>query len=947
MSKYTMNGNINGNIKTESSSSNLSNRLDKIFKNKVRNNFKNIEPLQNIYTEPTKVGSEIKTNTNTKEGFQDTANEVKKEKEKVKGYFQLKKINNGDLKKKEGWHSLFYNIFYAFPGLLNYFSHKIVNAGDKGHREHDRKWIKESMVEFCTIFLAIYFAGAMYHKLVIKPQGPIKEYIQTDNKDLNYYLNEWIFIFLLLLPDVFHFIVYDGIKKNIVNKITERPTICYLLFYMLSFFFCTFFLQNIAELFLDMILFKTNPVIYLFITLGFFRWVLNMPLKSKVQAMGSSILFLIYLILHFVISMMLGPIAQGAFSIYVMMFFSGGYKYVTEELPKMLKFDDTVVSEALKKSAMPDGTFLGMFDYYIHRFIFRSTPLMLTFILTVFFAYKLIFGLVPPIGLKGRMRMIIFAIVNGLALLTMMGFYYSSFNYKKTNDSYEMVIRGKNILNDDSGNNYVKDPKNPDLKIYKEDAIKKFKSQRRDIEKNKMTKELESFIQKFNNGTIKIRKSLNNKEPLNTNMYLEEKYKNLKKRIEDGDDMHKAINEIKDYSKVRNLIYLTGFSVDNTKENNEYNINNNANNYDVNQHVKFDVDKHVRSLKNIYNNKKISYSYRQIAYVWAKEHFMSTIQMDKNLEEIYGEEDKEKKENYEYWKKIIIDAYNKANSIEDVKNNIKKIINEIVADTEGYTKHNKEELLLMLKEENYEYWKKTIIDAYSNDTFNSKINTFISEIGSDEHLIEHNKEELLLMLKKKNYEYWKKIIIDAYNDNNKTISDETKKFISKIESDKNLTEPSKKELLWMLNDSSPYIESKYNEDEKNKVKKLKYEQFNNNDDALQKELIDIKVMLRNDIKSTDNKEKENEILMLIDKLYNKMSEINITSVSKEQFLIGIYSNINRHPLINKIKLNKDKEEKNITPLEIYEIEKMLNINSASDLDINNRINTIISELKKN
>ena len=64
MSKYTMNGNINGNIKTESSSSNLSNRLDKIFKNKVRNNFKNIEPLQNIYTEPTK------TKNSSKEGFQ-------------------------------------------------------------------------------------------------------------------------------------------------------------------------------------------------------------------------------------------------------------------------------------------------------------------------------------------------------------------------------------------------------------------------------------------------------------------------------------------------------------------------------------------------------------------------------------------------------------------------------------------------------------------------------------------------------------------------------------------------------------------------------------------------------------------------------------------------------------------------------------------------------------
>ena len=701
MSKYTMNGNINGNIKTESSSSNLSNRLDKIFKNKVRNNFKNIEPLQNIYTEPTKTDTKnkTKTKTSTKEGFQDTTAEAKSDATKVIDEFQLKKINKGDLKKKEGWHSLFHNIFYAFPGLLNYFSHKMVNAGkkdkdkDKNNKEHDRKWIKESMIEFCTIFLAIYFAGAMYHKLVIKPQGPIKEYLETGYKDVDYYLNEWIFIFLLLLPDVFHFIVYGGIKKNIVNRIMERPTICYLLFYMLSFFFCTFFLQNIAELFLDMILFKTNPVIYLFITLGFFRWVLNMPLKSKVQAMGSSILFLIYLILHFVISMMFGPIAQGAFSIYVMMFFSGGTDYM-KELPNGFIGGDTTVKQALKKSAMPDGTFLGMFDYYIHRFIFRSTPLMLTFIFTVFFAYKLIFGLVPPIGLRGEMRMIIFAIVNGIALLTMISGYISSFNYIQTDDKFEMLIRGRKadndfyrkrevgIFKDNSGNTYVlKDPKKSkeDLenRIYKEEAIKHMKENRQNKEqtevKEKLKKEKDEFIKKFNDGRITIKtSSLSlNGEPLNKNISLDNKYKELKEAIEMGKDsiwededinnlqvntqkvktitrngpdwkpkpIYDSINEIKDYNVIRKLVYLTGFEPNNIENANGYYIHiDNDKIYDENINpdikqktkVKFDINK-IKSLKNIYNNKKISYSYRQIAYAWAKKHFPSTIQTDETL----------------------------------------------------------------------------------------------------------------------------------------------------------------------------------------------------------------------------------------------------------------------------------------------------------------------------
>ena len=703
MSKYTMNGNINGNIKTESSSSNLSNRLDKIFKNKVRNNFKNIEPLQNIYTEPTKTDTKnkTKTKTSTKEGFQDTTAEAKSDATKVIDEFQLKKINKGDLKKKEGWHSLFHNIFYAFPGLLNYFSHKMVNAGkkdkdkDKNNKEHDRKWIKESMIEFCTIFLAIYFAGAMYHKLVIKPQGPIKEYLQTPNKDLNYYLNEWIFIFLLLLPDVFHFIVYDGIKKNIVNRIMERPTICYLLFYMLSFFFCTFFLQNMAELFLDMILFKTNPVIYLFIVLGFFRWVLNMPLKSKVQAMGSSILFLIYLILHFVISMMLGPIAQGAFSIYVLMFFSGGLDYM-KELPNGFIGGDTTVKQALKKSAMPDGTFLGMFDYYIHRFIFGDTTLMLTFIFTVFFAYKLIFGLVPPIGLKGPSRIIGFSVMNGVGLLGMIIGYISACQKLEKPDDYTMAIRGRKahskfirksevgIFEDNSGNTYVlKDPNEgdkPENRIYKADAIKRMKEKRQNEEqtevKEKLTKEKDEFIKNFNNGKITIKtSSLSLKgKPLNTDMLLDIKYKALKKAIEDGKDsiwegkdiktlventekvktitmngpdwkpkpIYDSINEIKDYNVIRKLVYLTGFEPEykNSKEYNDdkkvyyIHIKGDKIYHEQKEHkkikVEFDINK-IKSLKNIYNNKKISYSYRQIAYAWAKEHFPSTIQTDETL----------------------------------------------------------------------------------------------------------------------------------------------------------------------------------------------------------------------------------------------------------------------------------------------------------------------------
>ena len=196
---------IEGNILSEDSKrsfqeSNAAKKLDSIFKQKVKNNFKNIEPLSrmdNLYnTKPAK--------ENIKEGFaakctdndEDPINndpafsllseeekaEVKKKKEEKEKEIQENtykffadmgytsdSTKGTDLKTLKGWKRLFELIIYFIPGLIQLIWKRFVKidflrneecdtmCDYKKSQKNDTEWLVQSSYEFCQIFLAIIF----------------------------------------------------------------------------------------------------------------------------------------------------------------------------------------------------------------------------------------------------------------------------------------------------------------------------------------------------------------------------------------------------------------------------------------------------------------------------------------------------------------------------------------------------------------------------------------------------------------------------------------------------------------------------------------------------------------------------------------------------------------------------------------------------------------------
>jgi hypothetical protein len=85
--------------------------------------------------------------------------------------------------------------------------------------------------------------------------------------------------------------------------------------------------------------------------------------------------------------------------------------------------------------------------------------------------------------------------------------------------------------------------------------------------------------------------------------------------------------------------------------------------------IKFTINE-VKSLENIFNNKKINYRYRKIAYDWAKEHFKNTIQTDENLKDSTIEPTPTDTPPVNYHYELNKDKINKHNA---VNNNIKDV----------------------------------------------------------------------------------------------------------------------------------------------------------------------------------------------------------------------------------------------------------------------------------
>lgn len=469
---------IEGNIVSDDSKrsfqeSNTAKKLDSIFKKKIKNNFKNIEPLSQMDISYNTKQQKPKTKQETKtEGFKsdffDAVDHYSKEeqeadKKRTKKFFndmglKMDSIQGKELKKPEGWRKLFEIIIYFVPGIIKLITKRVTQIeilrsetqdpkNDNTYKDYQKKdaeWLTESGYEFCQIFLAAYFASAMYYRLLVNdtPKEPeIMKYLYTGQSSIDNFLHGWIFVFLLFLPNTFHFLIYDILKFKVVKHINQFPTICYLFFYFLSLFFCSFFLDKLVQMFLDVFEFKANPLIYVFVVFGFIAYITNLDLKNKILSTILNIFYIIYIILHLLFSITLAPIAQLIFTIYMLLFFSGGPTYVIAFVKGLIN-GRSIVSERVSESEKSDLSFWGNFDNFLYKYVYKN---FFAFMLLIFFFYKALHSLIPPTNLKIYNLKLGVGFLNGCATIGLLLIYIAGVFKDVKEDLVVQVQKNNNV----------------------------------------------------------------------------------------------------------------------------------------------------------------------------------------------------------------------------------------------------------------------------------------------------------------------------------------------------------------------------------------------------------------------------------------------------------------------------------------------------------------------
>jgi len=482
--------------------STLLERLDSIYKKKLSVKPNNIESFKSKKKKKKRKKKKKKRGETAKKGEKQKKGGKKTFLEKL----GFRPVTLQSLKTIKGWSNLCKLLFFFIPALILFLASKIVNidilrskqydpkddAKYQKYKKNDRNWIYYSGIEFCQIFVAAYIASALYTNIYIEPQSSIESYLTTSYEYLNIFFLDYVFIFLLFLPKGFHFLIYDVIFKaegTTTAKETEKEeeidlknlpiltdfvlkggataiheksdlSFRYLLFYLIAFGICTFFLKSIATLFLDMFRFKANPAMYIFILFGFITWAIGVATKMninvkitekdsvslpnpKILYMGT-ITYIIYLFLHVIISLFLAPIAQGTFSLYLFLFLSGGVNFFTNTFGNIFTYSESHISKQLRENVMLKDTkvaetfwdklmsFISTFDYFLYFYIFRNNELMFTFMLMIFFFYKILVTFIPPFHLQIFGLKIFFGIVNIMAFMGFTYLYYLLIKPSKT-----------------------------------------------------------------------------------------------------------------------------------------------------------------------------------------------------------------------------------------------------------------------------------------------------------------------------------------------------------------------------------------------------------------------------------------------------------------------------------------------------------------------------------
>jgi hypothetical protein len=386
------------------------------------------------------------------------------------------KVTSRSLKKAKGWRNLGSIVLFIVPALIFYICGEIVNVDlvrnekkDKNYAENkvkDKLWLYNSSMEFLSVFVAAYMASAIYSDKFISPPSPMKSPLvaimsmwDKPNENVNHdraayidkLVDENILIYLLLLPNVIYSYFakpnkdeqkeevdvnvdeiktsfYDIIKSykapgsysggggddscaSIAGKQGGSQTM-YSTLYLLSFLFCLFLMKKAANMFLDMFVFKANPLMYMFIVLAFIFWMLNMTAPIKVKTGGETkevfnfqlffkvtLVYCLLVFFHLLFSFLLAPLAQGIFILYLAYVFSGGWEFFVEKAKVLVELEikTSKVEALLGEFLQEKKENVSWMDKFLHDYLLKSNSLMFSMLLSLFFFIKCVLS---SVGLK-------------------------------------------------------------------------------------------------------------------------------------------------------------------------------------------------------------------------------------------------------------------------------------------------------------------------------------------------------------------------------------------------------------------------------------------------------------------------------------------------------------------------------------------------------------------
>lgn len=361
------------------------------------------------------------------------------------------------------------------------------------YKENDKLWIYNSGIEFFQIFIAAYIASSFYHLIFIERHRDMETYFKGEIDPHFKFDFCSIFLFgLIFLPRLFYFLIYrtvfrpgkddsgnsyipakepeknltvdaHGFLSNVSNffSTTKQPpvssggtslienelrsflpykdsrTILYLLFYCFSFFICSFLLSKLATLFLDVFIFKANPMMYFFILIAFLHWAIEIVGKLYINLTLNkdgtetikipnpnlyfmfSISYVIYLFFHMLFALACAPVAQAIFTIYLLSFMINLKKifdpeyWGTHATNLYGDIENSAVKIELEKynEDKPSST-----NGFFHKYIFKNNSMMFAFLCMIFFLWKFLTTFIPVwnVSLKIHGLYTSFAVLNFL-----------------------------------------------------------------------------------------------------------------------------------------------------------------------------------------------------------------------------------------------------------------------------------------------------------------------------------------------------------------------------------------------------------------------------------------------------------------------------------------------------------------------------------------------------